>query len=273
MANRLGQRLPKRILRFIVDFPGMLKIMEKFSFGEMQEILTPEGHHVVINSLFHSNLIHAGNLGNYEPAIRESILRLTRPGMTAYDIGANVGIFSFLFSSIVNSHGVVYAFEPEKVNYTCLDKSIKINNCKNIILDKRAVGNSIGKEQFDRRGGAFSGRLIGNNVSYKKTLNIETVETVSLDYLIKDENYRVPDIIKIDVEGNEGLVIAGMRHIFDHYCPILICELHAHLGESSKNILETLIAYDYRVIDATNGLQIKGHITDLQNVHIVAVKK
>lgn len=273
-ANLLGQKLPKSLLRFIVDFPGVLKLLERASYGEMQEILTPEGQHVVINPLFHANLIHSGGLEDYEPVIRKSILQLTRPGMTAYDIGANVGVFSFLFASIVNSHGVVYAFEPERNNYMCLDKSIKINDCKNIVLDKRAVGTSCGKEQFDRRGGAFSGRLIGNNVSYNKTHNIESVETVSLDYLIKEEKYRAPDIIKIDVEGNEGLVIEGMKHILDHYRPVLICELHTHLGESGIKIIETLIAHGYCVTDAANG-SLLAH-ANAQNTgvpaHVIAVK-
>jgi len=62
----------------------------------------------------HSNLIHSKNLLSYEPKIRKAIQKFTKPGMIAYDIGANVGVFSFLFASIVNKEGHVYAFEPEK---------------------------------------------------------------------------------------------------------------------------------------------------------------
>ena len=275
-VNRLGQKLPKRILRFVADFPGVLRILEMTSISDMQEILTPEGYLLMINPLFHANLVHSGTLVNYEPVIRKSIVQFTRPGMTAYDIGANVGVFTYLFASRVTSQGIVYAFEPERINYTCLDKSIKINDCKNIVLDKRAVGKSSGKEQFDRRGGAFSGRLVGNNASYNKTDNIETVETVCLDYLIKEEGYRVPDIIKIDVEGNEGLVIEGMKYILDQYHPILICELHTHLGESGIKIIETLIAHGYSVTDAAHGSHISKtdlQNTDLLNTHVIAVKK
>ena len=274
--NRCGQMLPKRIQRFIVDFPGILKLLEKLSRDNMQEIRTPEGQRLMINPMFHSNLIHTVSLGKYEPVIRKSILQLTRPGMTAYDIGANVGVFSFLFAAAVHPEGIVYAFEPERINYTCLDKSIIINNCKNIILDQRAVGKSRGKEQFDRRGGAFSGRLVGNNVSYNKTDNMEIIETVSIDYLIKEESYQVPDIIKIDVEGNEGLVIEGMRHTLASHHPIIICELHTHLGESGRDIIESLINHGYCITDAGNKLPVKfmpETDTAMLPTHIIAIKQ
>ena len=84
--NRIGQSLPKRVQRRIADFPGILKIFERLSNGELVEIPTSEGHSLLINPLFHSNLIRFGDLRDYEPEIRKIILKFTKPGMVAYDI-------------------------------------------------------------------------------------------------------------------------------------------------------------------------------------------
>ncbi|GMQ90915.1 MAG: hypothetical protein BMS9Abin11_0220 [Gammaproteobacteria bacterium] len=276
MINAVGRIIPKKIQRFIVDAPGVLYILEKLSIGQVARVKTPEGIRIVINSLFHSNLVKSGDLSGYETNIREAITMYTRPGMVAYDIGANVGIFSFLFASLVGDTGSVYAFEPEPNNWICLEKSLEENKGINITLDKRAIGNHQGQESFDRRGGAFSGRLVGDNETYSKTDNVLLVDTVSIDFLTKQCNYLVPDILKIDVEGNEGLVLEGMKNILQHKGPIIICELHTHLGETVDKVKETLLEFDYStyLIKGNNegkiNIQAISDITDAH--HIVAIK-
>jgi FkbM family methyltransferase len=272
--NRIGQSVSRRFQRRIADFPGVLKFFKKLSTGEQVEITTPEGCHLNINPLFHSNLISTHDLRNYEPEIREVILKFTRSDMVAYDIGANVGIFSFLFASIVGEDGLVYSFEPEENNYTCLEKSIEKHDKKNMVLDKRAVGNTKSTEKFDRRGGAFSGRLIGNGL-YHTTGNIKTVETVSIDYVVNEEGYRVPDILKIDVEGNEGMVLEGMKNIMATHSPIVICELHTHLGESKDHVINLLSCYGYTISNVRDVLAMNSPSETPSNTpfgrHIVAI--
>lgn len=274
--NRAGQVLPKRLQRRIADFPGLLTFFEKLSNSELMEITTPEGYSLIINPLFHSNLINSGELHKYEPEIRKAILEFTKPGMVAYDIGANVGIFSFLFASIIGEEGVVYSFEPEENNYICFEKSLEFYGGKNIVLDKRAVSRIKSQESFDRRGGAFSGRLIGNGL-YKTTSNIKIVETVSIDYLVKEEGYRIPDILKIDVEGNEFMVLEGMKNVLQNYSPVIICELHSHLGEKSDKTISLLSSYGYSISTVNEALTKNNSSKSVSNVaiegHIIAVKK
>ena len=190
-------------------------------------------------------------------------------------IGANVGVFSFLFASIVGEEGIVYSFEPEENNYTCFEKSLEKHNKKNIVLDKRAVGSTKSTQKFDRRGGAFSGRLIGNGL-YNTTGNIRIVETVSIDHVVKEEGYRLPDILKIDVEGNEGMVLEGMKNILETYSPIVICELHAHLGESTDRVTNLLSSYRYNISNVESALTAIGLSETASDArmerHIIAVK-
>lgn len=255
----------------------MLGLLEKLADREFEEIITPQGHRIAINPLFHSNLAADGNLGDYEPEIRTAVVKFAKPGMAAYDIGANVGIFSFLFASIVGREGMVYAFEPERNNFTCFERSLSLNDAAPIHLDKRAVSNSKGKQQFDRRGGAFSGRLIGQGHSYDPTDNVDLVEAITIDGLIEEEGFRVPDILKIDVEGNEGMVLEGMRHTLEKYQPIIICELHTHLGESSDDVIDMLTSCGYSISDVASAVAEEWNPAASDDVsglkHIVAMRR
>ena len=274
--NHTRQAFSRNVQRRIADLPGVLRLFEKLSSGEQMEIATPEGYSLVINPLFHSNLADAHDLNDYEPDIRKLIMKFTRPGMVAYDIGANVGVFSVLFASIVGEDGIVYAFEPEENNLSCLLKSMERNNLKNIILDRRAVSKTCSTEKFDRRGGAFSGRLVGNGL-YNTTGNIRTVETVSIDHVVGKEGYRVPGIMKIDVEGNEGMVLEGMKDTLANYGPMIICEIHTHLGESRDQVINLLTQNGYAVFNINDALALNVHdepasINPVQR-HVFAIKQ
>jgi FkbM family methyltransferase len=277
VINRLGAILPKSLQRFIVDFPGMLPLLQKLGGSTQAEILTPEGLSLVINPLFHANLQARQGLADYEPELRSAISALTHPGCCAYDIGANVGIFTLQFSSLVGEGGIVYAFEPEPNNSKCLLETISRNDLKNIRFDGRAIGDSDKSSLFDRRGGAFSGRLVGSTGNRKPTKNVMTVESVSIDSLIAQENFRVPDVMKIDVEGNEGMVLAGMKKTLTYHRPAIICELHGHLGDSIDYVFQILSDCNYRVYPVSEFLKTGNAsrpLTRLGNIrHVVALKE
>ncbi len=73
--------------------------------------------------------------------------------------------------------------------------------------------------------------------------------SIAIDDLIRDRNYRAPDIVKIDVEGDELKVLRGMQSTLMRVRPKLIIEVH------SKNLMyaciEFLLAsgYDVKSVD------------------------
>src|SRR5580698_11236472 len=56
--------------------------------------------------------VHSCWLGTYELRKQYQLERRIRPGMTVYDIGANAGFYTLLFSRLVGATRTVYAFEP-----------------------------------------------------------------------------------------------------------------------------------------------------------------
>lgn len=246
--NKLGRNLPYGLRRRIADFPGVLRLFSALTRNRMKLAPTPEGQTLAYSPLLHANILTDGSITAYEPILRETIRHYTSPGMIAYDIGANVGIFSLLFYSIVRpGGGLVYAFEPEPNNISCLESTLSLNESKGIILCRQAVSNTAGAAAFDRRGGAFSGRLLGPDCNYTPTRNIATVDTTSVDACVFERGFRPPDIVKIDVEGNEGLVLEGMTEVLRKFHPVIICEMHTHLGDNSQNIPDMLSGYNYNV--------------------------
>ena len=48
----------------------------------------------MINSIARSLLSPTKRILDYEPDVRDVMFRMLKPGMIAYDIGANMGVFS-----------------------------------------------------------------------------------------------------------------------------------------------------------------------------------
>ncbi len=76
----------------------------------------------------------------YEPVQTKLFLDVLKPGMTVFDIGANIGYYSVLASKSVGPQGKVYAFEPDPANLKLLEKNLALNNCHNVKLLPYAAG-------------------------------------------------------------------------------------------------------------------------------------
>ena len=274
--SRLARALPPTWRRRVADAPGVLRLAESLSRREYLEVEVFDGLPLVINPLFHSSLMEREISGGYEPQIEHAIRTFTRPGMAAYDIGANVGVFSFLFGRLVGDAGVVHAFEPEQNNTDCFRQSLARYPVRNVQLDTRAVGRAPGTDRFDRRGGSMSGRLVGDAAGYSQSGNVAEVETVSIDTLVEQHGWRPPDIVKIDVEGNEGMVLEGMRNTLARHHPVVVCELHWHLGDDAF-LVERLLREAGYAIQAIRASEDGGAVFEPVDsvsgcTHIVAIK-
>lgn len=66
-------------------------------------------------------------------------MKFIKQGMCVVDIGAHIGYYTILFSSLVGKEGKVYAFEPEIKNYNILLHNLRINNAVNVIPENLAI--------------------------------------------------------------------------------------------------------------------------------------
>jgi FkbM family methyltransferase len=204
--------------------------------------------------------------GVYEPHVAQALERILHPGGTFVDVGANIGYFSLLASTLVGPGGKVLAFEPMEENIVLFRKSVRLNQFHNIHIFQKAVLNKNGMVHmilWDRRNsGSFH---ILNNPYWEET--IYEVEAVKLDDFLSGERV---DVIKVDVEGSEGLVFQGMIETIRRYHPILILEftplglkdISSISGEEFLKAFENL-DYSFQDIHSFNGVFSGKSIGDL----------
>ncbi len=141
---------------------------------------------------------------------------LITPGMVVIDVGANIGYFSLLASTLVGADGRVHAFEPDPVNCGLLRKNVRMNRASNIKVIEAALSNSDAPVPLflnsDNKG---DHRIWETSGESRKKI---TVNATTLDRYLR-ETKTVPTFIKIDVQGAEGQVLDGMKEILSKTTP------------------------------------------------------
>ncbi len=144
----------------------------------------------------------------WEPCMTLAFKKLIKPGMVMVDIGANVGYFSLLCSTLVGKSGRVFSFEPEPGNFALLMKNIQINSFTNVEAVPKAVSDKNSTLRLYINTLEQGMHSIIQHESGSSTIDIEAV---SLDEFFATTNHIV-DIIKIDIEGAEVLALKGMQN-------------------------------------------------------------
>jgi len=140
---------------------------------------------------------------------------------TFWDIGACVGVHSMFAAQHFEN---VIAFEPVGTNVASMTDNVAINGEFNTIdIRKEAVADREGAHTVEIRESddAGHGRHSLSSDGNYEVLTTETVTAHTGDKIAEMEG--VPNVVKIDVEGAEGLVLEGMesllqerglRHVF-----------------------------------------------------------
>ena len=150
------------------------------------------------NSALVNNLYIANQM--YEPETVAFLKRHVKKGDVVLDVGANFGYYSVLFSHLVG-HGWVHAFEPYPERFEVL--KMNTHSRRNIVPHRIAISDRIQTTWFYKNRSYGRGGLIPQG----KMDGRFRVETDTLDNL----KFKRVDWVKIDVEGHEGEVIAGLR--------------------------------------------------------------
>ena len=199
------------------------------------------------------HLSYVLNSSMVEPGIASlfvAIHQVIRPKVF-FDIGANVGFYSWLMLSLDDSTQVVL-FEPDPDHVALIEETIKHAGLTLARLLPVAVSDTTGSAQFsvDKASGAtgtlatdstFSERLFG----WKPESIV--VETIALDQVRQLKQLPIPDIVKIDVEMCEDLVFRGAANLFAEAQPLIIFECSSSNRTKCLPLLDRL---GYRILNA-----------------------
>ena len=185
-------------------------------------------------------------------AFDESLLdiahRFLKPGFNVWDIGANVGVFTFAAASLVKT-GKILAVEADIWLAQLLYRSKLLNQDKgfDITILAIAVSERIGLAQFmiAKRGRASNAlESAGGNEMMGGIRHIQTVPMMTLDMLLQETF--PPDFIKIDVEGAEAMVLEGAVQILRDIRPVIYIEVN---NRNTNHVTQLLSKYEYELLD------------------------
>jgi FkbM family methyltransferase len=168
-------------------------------------------------------------LGTTEPGVQQALVDLLEPGMTFYDVGANMGFFSVIAARRVGPGGRVRSFEPVPGSARTLRHNAALNAAENIDVVEAAVGAHPGRAALAVTAESVQAHLAEIDTHVPAVETIE-VEVTSIDAEVA-AGRPAPDLVKIDVEGAELTVLEGMLTTLEEHAPFVICELHGTNAE------------------------------------------
>jgi FkbM family methyltransferase len=186
-----------------------------------------------------------GILEAYELQIARSLIR---PGMHILDVGSNVGFHSLEFARWTGTSGTVDAFEPAPENYAVLKRNVEASGLDNVRTFQVAISDHVGETTMYLSPAHRGDHRIVAPTERRASIH---VRTTTLDARYATPGQRV-DFVKIDVQGAEYLVLAGMREIFRSNPDIVVLvefspELVAHSGHSSEEFVALVASLERRI--------------------------
>lgn len=160
---------------------------------------------------------HLLSEGYWEMWHTEAMVDLVRPGMTAVDVGANLGYFTLLMADLVGPTGRVHAFEPNPAIAERMRKSLYVNG-----FSARTTVHQMGLADRAGEFGLFIPPDDPKNGRLVRLHNPALSVRIALDRLDAIPGLLEADFIKIDVEGAEEKVWRGMAALLESGRPLTV---------------------------------------------------
>jgi FkbM family methyltransferase len=186
-------------------------------------------------------------MASVDPDLLKLVSEVVQPGDVVWDIGANVGLFSFASAVAAGTSGHVLAFEPDALLVGMLRQSAVANRAyAPVDVLPVAVADEIGVAQFHiARRNRSTSYLDGFGTTQTGGARAtELVPTVTLDWLA--DHFPMPAVVKIDVEAAELKVLCGGARVLSSQ-PTIICEV---AGFNAAAVGDLLTAHGYSLYDS-----------------------
>jgi len=179
-------------------------------------------------------------LQQYERDVVQLIERLTRPGYTVLDIGANIGAHTLRFAKQAGPAGRVFAFEPMEYAFGKLVRNVSLNGSSNVEAFRLALSDR--NERAQRVNFRSSWATSGERKDESAVVDFRR-----LDDWCAERGVSAVHLIKLDVDGHEVEVVTGGLQTIERFRPIVFIEAGAwHFSSADRNPLQLLAARGYR---------------------------
>ncbi len=154
--------------------------------------------------------------GAYEPEAIELFRSRLKPGMTVYDVGANIGYYTVLAAETVGPTGRVFALEPDPRNVEIIHRNLRARGLENVVVAQVAVSDRDGNVDlhFSQNNPSINSLARANTEATGiRDSYSQAVPGMTLDSFIARHGGIEPDVLKIDVQGAELLAFRGAERL------------------------------------------------------------
>jgi FkbM family methyltransferase len=191
-------------------------------------------------------------LGTYEVDLQAAARNFIQPSMTVYDVGANIGYISLMAARLSGPSGKVFSFEALPANIRRLEQNRALNQLEQrISIQPAAVVDKSGPVTFFMHHSGAMGKAQGSAGREEEYQQRIEVNGLALDDFVYQQGQPQPDLVKMDIEGGEGMALAGMTRILQETQPIFLIELHGE--QAARSVWEQLSARGYSLNQMRQG--------------------
>lgn len=177
--------------------------------------------------------------------------RLVGPGGVCLDVGAEFGLYTWSLAALVGPSGAVHAVEPQPDLERVLRFGTRLVDARNVTVHRLALTDEPGEghlSQPSRGVVRVHGRTfladgtngLGSNAEFSRHRSID-VRVDTVDALVGRLGLTRLDLVKADVEGAEGRLLAGADQTLRRFRPHLLLELEdRHLGRFETSVDEVV---------------------------------
>ncbi len=170
----------------------------------------------------------------YEPEAAEYLAKRVKPGMTCFDVGANVGAYVLQLAHWTGPEGKVIAFEPNAGAREVLARHIAWNGIEGrVTVAPFAVAAEPGENVLYAEGADGMSRLAEANRGLRGAAVETVVPVTSIDTWCRERDIW-PDVLLLDIEGFEIEALRGAGEAIARTKPILVVEMHPNVWASSN---------------------------------------
>ena len=170
-----------------------------------------------------------------------------------WDIGANIGIYSYCFITSV-PNGTAKMFEPDPRNIGLIERTVKRNRLQDrLSIVPTAVSDRDGRAHFLADGltgltGSLDRDRTGQSFLTRHAQG--QPEALEVDVTTLDQAatlYAPPDCLKIDTEGGERDILLGGRETIRRHLPMIMVEVSSNNDEVAALLTDA----GYEMFDMT----------------------
>lgn len=180
--------------------------------------------------------------GYWESWLTIFCARMLKPGMVAFDVGANLGYYTVLFADSVGLTGKVVAIEPNPTIFDLLNQTVSLNGFDRTVILVQAAATDDSQEAlelFVPFGEPKNATVAFDGGARPAELRIG-VPGVSIDHL--SAGLERVDFLKIDVEGAEPAVLKGMSSTIARWKPTIVLEFNAGRYDNPGAFLDQMLS-------------------------------